>query len=1267
MGGRSDDEGAAPGRSILAALGSASSTRYELIGEIGTGATANVFRVRDRVLGVDVALKRMHQVGAEARLRLKREFRTVRDIFHANLVRLYDLIVDDTDTFFTMELVAGKPITELALDRTTAEISQRVPQVCRAFLQLARGVSALHESQIIHRDIKPANVLVETAGRVVLVDYGFASPVQTGLDTSEDGSLVGTLPYMAPERFWGSQPTPASDWYSVGVLVADLLLGAPLFEGSLRELLRQKDRPPTTLRDRVQEIPPELDTLVCRLLQREPQGRPEAKEILATLAALTETSGGSADARPAAAPFVGRVAELARLRHLISGAEASALIRVEGPSGIGKTALVQQVLASLPKEVLVFRGRCHPREHVPFATLDEVMDQLSRHIGHLSARERGAIRPAHADTLVMLFPALERTLPHDEPGQRLGNGAIAPPPVPGLLDAASVSAADPHERRKQAAVALRELWRAVADRWPIVIWIDDVQWADRDGLSLLHELLSGPRPPAIHWILCERTSTTPGGSTGSSPTLARASGPAIWDDTTLPRFDLSLGGLSNDEAEMLARAHGLDDASVPHVVAEAGGSPLFVGELVHYLHTAPKGESSLSLSRVLDARISSLEPTARRVLQYLSLTTEPLSAGDLQTLAGTEVAAQGVAFLELAGLVRATPGPDPRSANAFEPLHDRIRERVVAGVGPAAARVHLDLAALVESRPARATARLAFHYRAAGDPRALEHTLAAARETARALAFGEAANLLEMAVELHPRPVPSNLYAEWADVLLAAGQCGLAAKRYLLAATAAAEEGRSGEEVRRYNRQAGEQFLYGGQIAEGRAVLIDALRSYGIRIPRSPLLAAIVRRVRFLLKRRFDAGPPKPSKSLSAEQRAERIDALCNIAKGTIMVEHVLGDALVLNALLEAIALGDRRRLFWPLALEAASEANIGNRLSHRPMRLVERAFRLAGPDPSPSAEGWLYLCRGTVAYFQARWRDATHDLEAANHLFRTRCVGATYEFATANIFRIAALAFQGRFQEITTLLPELAQWARDRGNVYAAAMFGSGHSVYAYLASDEPARAIDDADRGLAEWRASGFTSQNFQHFLTHANARLYADNAWDAWRLVLATWPSLRRAHFLDLDCIGLQLRELRARVALTAAARPNPPRDLAEWSKVRLLRVAAKDARSIRRSRLPHAAATAAVLEAVSSTMQGDGATAGELLSEAIAGFDASGMAHLRECARLGLAMLGATGDEAERAISTARERQAIAALEGLGVKHPDRFRAVLVPLPAGDPAG
>ena len=261
--------------------------RFRLIANLGSGSHARVQLAHDRLRRMDVAIKRMHHPDAEGLFRLKQEFRAARDLSHPNLVQVYELIESGGDCLFTMEPVFGVDLAGFARERLTAAgLAAALRPISHALLQLLAAMQAVHEAGMVHRDIKPSNVLVGASGRVVLLDFGLAAPLPEELWSSDRGQLVGTVAYLAPECLWGGPPTVASDWYALGAVMAELVLGAPLFSGSVQALLRQKDRPPVCLADRLPGLPPALDRLICGLLALHPERRPDAEQI----------AGGAGDA-----------------------------------------------------------------------------------------------------------------------------------------------------------------------------------------------------------------------------------------------------------------------------------------------------------------------------------------------------------------------------------------------------------------------------------------------------------------------------------------------------------------------------------------------------------------------------------------------------------------------------------------------------------------------------------------------------------------------------------------------------------------------------------------------------------------------------------------------------------------------------------------------------------------------------------------------------------------------------------------------------------
>ena len=239
-----------------------------------------MYEVFDRERRQLVALKRLRYFSPAALFLFKQEFRTLADVRHPNLVRLYELVATDSrEVFFTMELVRGADL----LAHVRAGGAADVTRLRAALHQLVEGVHALHAAGKLHRDVKPSNVLVTPEGRVVLLDFGVATEFSRGVDEGlrEDQPIVGTASYMAPEQAAGAAPTPAADWYSVGAILFEALVGSAPFIGSVRDVLRMKDtleapRPS----DCVEDVPPDLDALCSALLKRAPDNRPTGPEVL---------------------------------------------------------------------------------------------------------------------------------------------------------------------------------------------------------------------------------------------------------------------------------------------------------------------------------------------------------------------------------------------------------------------------------------------------------------------------------------------------------------------------------------------------------------------------------------------------------------------------------------------------------------------------------------------------------------------------------------------------------------------------------------------------------------------------------------------------------------------------------------------------------------------------------------------------------------------------------------------------------------------------
>ena len=301
--------------------------RFRVLRRLGAGGMGVVYAAHDGVRDETVALKTLLRARPADVSRLKREFRSLSDVAHLNLVCLHELVVEPENCFFTMELVDGLSVSEYVrgpvanAGTTSVEIQRADPRLVRSvFRQLVAGLSALHGKGKLHRDIKPSNVMVSRDGRLVILDFGLMSDALPGTAFADD-VMAGTPAYLAPEQHSGAGPSEASDWYAVGVTLYETLTGRRPFDGSWDELRQHKihsDPPPPAGIEPA--VPDDLNEICIGLLCRDPGQRlsgPEALDMLIDTGTRHQTRRG--EPRRLKPFFVGRVAELAILERVVRG------------------------------------------------------------------------------------------------------------------------------------------------------------------------------------------------------------------------------------------------------------------------------------------------------------------------------------------------------------------------------------------------------------------------------------------------------------------------------------------------------------------------------------------------------------------------------------------------------------------------------------------------------------------------------------------------------------------------------------------------------------------------------------------------------------------------------------------------------------------------------------------------------------------------------------------------------------------------------------
>lgn len=263
--------------------------RYELVGLLGVGGMGSVYRVKDQMLEVEVALKILRKDLADsppAVNRFRKEVRLTRGITHRNVVRIFDIGERRGEHFYTMECILGEPLTAMIPKDRPTEFDRAID----CAIQIAEALAASHEAEVVHRDLKPDNLMVARDGRVVLTDFGVA--------VRRDDPNIDVLPmrgagtprYMAPEQIEGRHITEQTDLYSLGLILHELLTGRlPWASEDNDAHLARLSVPASSPRSINPDVPDSVAKLVVSLLEREPGDRPSsAREIVEILQAARD-------------------------------------------------------------------------------------------------------------------------------------------------------------------------------------------------------------------------------------------------------------------------------------------------------------------------------------------------------------------------------------------------------------------------------------------------------------------------------------------------------------------------------------------------------------------------------------------------------------------------------------------------------------------------------------------------------------------------------------------------------------------------------------------------------------------------------------------------------------------------------------------------------------------------------------------------------------------------------------------------------------------
>jgi tetratricopeptide (TPR) repeat protein/tRNA A-37 threonylcarbamoyl transferase component Bud32 len=1179
-----------------------------------------VYRAFDRQLQREVALKLLRHASGRDLYRFKKEFRALADIVHPNLVALHELHAADGKWYFTMELVEGvsfidwvrPPGGEVGPARTRQDIIASAVDVARlrgAVVQLVDALIVLHRAGKLHRDLKPSNVLVTRTGQLTLLDFGLVATLAEG---DPERLAVGTPVYMSPEQAADQPLGEPSDWYSLGAMFYEALVGRRPFEGDSEQVMtrKQTEQPPSP-RQLNLGVPPELSRLCMQLLDPEPSARPSGLAILDALgAAPSETTRTIGRSYPPPT-FVGRSAEMDILRRALGDIRRSGVaMLVKGGSGIGKSTLIRRFLRGLGDSVFVLEGRCFEREAVPFKMLDGVVDTLAGAIVGLPLLVAEQLAPRDLGSLVRLFPVLRRVSRFIE------------------LAASSPDPPDPQEMQRRGFAALRDVLGQLARMRPVVIFIDDAHWGDADSAVFLAELVHSAEPGMLI-VIAHRPEDYLG-------VVAQVRRPPGGNARRGDVRELEILPLSEGESITLVAQLTGDPLRSAEVVAAGGGNPLVLTEMAR----SPEVTPGLRIDDLVRERALKLSPDAQAMLAVSSIAARPLPVEIAAHAAGIVGGHDEATQLSVERLATLRQVDDQM---ILHPAHDHVRVAVLASLdAEARAGWHEALARAFEAvqGPEQLDSQAVVeHWLAAGHPaNAAHHAVSAALRVEEAFAFRRAAELYEIALAYGPWDIAGqrDLLRRKAHALQCAGQLDEAAAIYAHAAQLLADA-----DAIDLERLHVEVLLRRGRLDEALPAAELLLAKVGIRIP----LAGRTSRTRLAAQwvqaklRGLDYAP-RDASAIAAHDLLT-IDVLYSIASSLAFTDPALGRVVQSALVRAALGAGEPVRVCLALAQEVCYAAAGGSRNRAVAEAVATRLKVAALQIAYPHVIGFADAAMGIAAHMNGHWTEARGHLEAGLATLRDHGAGVRWEIDIGDTFWLATLFYLGEWREMARLTQLLLREASDRGDIVAQQGLRTGRCNMAWLLLHRP----DEAQAQLAlavQTLGEGFHLPHVQAVVAQVNIELYTGHAAVASRRLVDAWPSIEQIGVMRLQQPRIELNLLRARTLLA---------DITQPDRLRAVRSLAED---MLKEGAPWASAIGHLVRAAVLAWN-DNDDARIELAQAEDDLVASGMFGLLHIARLRRGTLegGAGG--------LARAQAARDALRDLGAADPDRVAAHMLPWP------
>jgi serine/threonine protein kinase/tetratricopeptide (TPR) repeat protein len=708
-------------------------SHYQVTEKLGQGGMGEVYLAQDTHLRRKVALKLLpaqFTKGEDRLHRFEHEAYAASALNHPNIITIYEIGQAGESHFIAAEFIEGQTLRRQMTSRI------RLTEVLESVIQVASALAAAHAAGIVHRDIKPENIMVRSDGYVKVLDFGLARQMVSEnaetLARTQPGTILGTLRYMSPEQSRGEPVSAASDIFSLGLILYELVSGRHPFDadsdvGVLHGIQSHTPAPPG--------CQPAVDELILQMIRKGPRLRPTAADVAARLKSIASLEP-PVPLAPHGRESVGRDRERAELRAAFEAANlgASQVVAVAGEPGIGKSTLIEDFVSELALPIWLARGRCSERlaGTEPYLPFLEALESLLEH----EPTAYKMVRDFTPSWYVQIAPM-----------------ATEHPSESGLSSRTNTGSAE--RLMREVARLMQELARLR----PVVLFLDDLHWADVSTIDLVGYLVSKLAHVRVLIIVTYR------------PTDLRVSKhPFLHLKAELAAHgmlrEVPVAFLTQQDIEQYVTQH-LPEAPATLaalIYKKTEGNPLFMVDLVRYLldHGTPADwmaqiEHNIpeSLVGMIERKLGQLNEHAQKFLRVSAVQGFQFDSAIIAQVLEQDPAdvEDGLQALEhvhgLVKLEREHELPNGVLSLRYQFVHVLYQNALYGSLSPSRraswnGKVAGTLEAAYGPHKRMIAAELAFLYQMARDPwRASEHFLAAAEAASSRFAVREAVALAQ--------------------------------------------------------------------------------------------------------------------------------------------------------------------------------------------------------------------------------------------------------------------------------------------------------------------------------------------------------------------------------------------------------------------------------------------------------------------------------------------------------------------------------------------